>query len=992
MIHRNLRHAATIFIGALLTSSAQGANYFLKPISATGPHSINGNQIVLEGGGQVVTFEIRLDDWTQVPDVGSCGNGTVCSVIAQDCPAGPCVQHVGLINTYQATIDGDGFEGILSPVLLGPTELIDTNNPEFVFFGLGAALAAVNTSTDSYAYGGVLLNGAASPPYGGVDKYGGRLDVNVPIDATGTFTIGFRLTPLDTFMGDPNGTPILPITTTAALLSIACQSGADCDDANACTTDVCNADNTCSNDDNFDAAVFCCNPVNGSLATIDDGNDCTDDVCNPSGAVDHPLLPVGSACGDPGNTECDDPDTCNSAGLCLENLAPIGFACGDPADSQCNGADTCNGVGQCQTNIAASGSPCGDPANTGCTDPDTCDGIGGCLANDAPNGLSCDDGAFCNVGELCIDGVCAGGLPESCDDGLTCTIDSCDEAGDVCNNDLTAGNCLIAGVCVTDGEFNPENDCEACNVAVTTTDWTLRPEGSVCDDGNACTGTGAPGVGDDTCDAIGVCSGQVDPNCNDACIDAVEVFAGINTGNNTTASPIDDAEASCQPNANNDVWFVYHATCDGQLLLTTTGTVLVPENDPVLNVYNACGGFEIACNDDGGPGLQAAVTFSTTALTPYFIRIAGFQQNVGDIVLNVIPLGDCVIDGICHENGTVNPANECEVCVAEVSNSSWTPRTKGTVCGNPAGTECDSPDACNGNGICETNFKPDGVACSDDGNACRFDVCQQGACTHPPVPPGAACGDPADSVCDHPDTCDGVGECVENFELLGVACGDQSSDQCDNPNICDGSGLCDDNLAPLGTPCDDAEVCTGTDVCDQGTCAGVGIAQAPLVEGLASRHLAVTPLPAGSPGPVALRLTSPDFPCLLKYIALDGSTTTTPVFQLIDDWGTITVADDVIVPGTVYAVQAECGGFNSGIGVGSTALWGDLDGDGTVTLADVQRTVFGFQGDFSQNTAEELDIWGCIPDGVINFDDILHTVLAFQGVTYADSGCPLPCP
>jgi hypothetical protein len=989
-VKRNITGAVCGIVAVLAWCNASdAANFFLKPIGATGAHTINGNQIILEGGGQVVTFELRVDDWTIVEDTGICNDGSPCSVSAQDCPAGSCAQHNGLLAVYQARIDGDSYQGILSPIVLGPTELINTDNPEFVFFGL-TAIAAADTSSDSFAYGAVLLNTTNAPPYGGVDKYGGTLAIDVPAGTVGTFTIDFVNQVAETFMLDPNSVGIGPLTTTPGIISIACQTNTDCDDGDACTTDICNPDETCSNPINYDNAVFCCDPLTGNLTPLNDGNDCTDNICNKDGTVDHPFLGVGESCGSPNNSECDNPDTCDGAGTCLDNLEPPGAACGDPFDSECDGADTCDGSGTCQTNIAPSGSACGDPADTDCTDPDTCDGIGGCQSNDVANGVTCDDGLFCIMDEICIDGVCAGGVEEDCDDGLTCTDNFCDEEGGVCVNDLLPGSCLIDGVCFADGETNPDNTCEECNVAMSTSDWTALPEGTECDDGNPCTGTGNPGVGVDTCDDMGVCSGMIDPNCNDSCEDSLEVFPGVNTSNNSAAAPEDDDEASCQPNSNNDIWFVYNATCDGELLLSTTGTVLEPVNDPVLNVFDACGGTEIACDDESGPGLQAALTIFTTVGTPYYIRVAGFEDNVGDVVLNVFPIDDCVINGICYEAGAINPDNECEVCQPAVSNSSWTPRLRGTACGDPSDSECDSPDACDGAGICEANNKPDGTACTDDGNECSFDVCQAGDCSHPPRPAGTTCGDPSDTECDNPDTCDGLGECLDNFELRGVACGDQSTDQCDQADICDGAGDCDENYQPVGTPCDDGDVCTGDDVCDTGLCAGTAIAEAPIVEGIGSKALGVTPLPAGSPGPVALLLTSPDYPCLSKYINADGLLQDDPEFRLIDDWGTIIVIGEDIVPSSTYNVQAECGAFISEPGSGQTALYADIDLNGEVNIADIQLVVFGFQLNFEFNTLEELDIWPCLPNGLINFEDIQHAVLAFQLYTY-DDFCPIPC-
>ena len=148
---------------------------------------------------------------------------------------------------------------------------------------------------------------------------------------------------------------------------------------------------------------------------------------------------------------------------------------------------------------------------------------------------------------------------------------------------------------------------------------------------------------------------------------------------------------------------------------------------------------------------------------------------------------------------------------------------------------------------CDPNHVLDGTPCSDDGNDCRDDVCATGVCDHPPHPVGTACGDPADTECDDPDTCDGAGSCEPNYEPLGLSCGDPADTQCDNPDICDGSGLCDNNFEPDGTTCDDEDICTGDDACETGVCVGTLIAETPLVEGQGSRYLAVTPAPAGSP-------------------------------------------------------------------------------------------------------------------------------------------------
>jgi cysteine-rich repeat protein len=128
----------------------------------------------------------------------------------------------------------------------------------------------------------------------------------------------------------------------------------------------------------------------------------------------------------------------------------------------------------------------------------------------------------------------------------------------------------------------------------------------------------------------------------------------------------------------------------------------------------------------------------------------------------------------------------------------------GAECGDPTDTDCDNPDSCDGEGSCQDNLVKDGTSC-DDVNLCTHtDSCQAGVCIGTPVlcqepvecqqevicvlstglcevvtvAPGSPCGDPSDTACDDPDTCDGAGNCQTNT----VTCGGM------NATICGTSG------------------------------------------------------------------------------------------------------------------------------------------------------------------------------------------------------------
>lgn len=991
--------------------AARASTISLTPVSASGTHTVAGNQIQITGTPQRVFLEIRISNfapnninvWQATIDsstYSSGASGTLTPAFLACASNAICASTYGTGSNCVSKCAGGANNGAICTLpadcpggACNPTDCAagfqDITRPNWIFAG-AAAINAVSLATLDYAYGAVTLGLNATDP--GTFRYGGTLVLNVPNGAVGTFTVQFVPSSGLTFIMDGAGAEH-SLTLNSAQIVVKCTANSQCNDSNACTTDTCNTGTgMCVNQPNYNPLTQCCNPANGATVALSDGNTCTQDVCNvQTGAVTHPGEPIGTACGSSSNTECDRADTCNGSGSCLNNIQPAGTACGSPTNTQCNLADTCDGAGACSTNIRPAGFACGSPGSGPCDNPDSCNGLGTCLTNQVANNTPCDDSLFCTLSTICTAGVCGGGTPRNCADSLTCTTDSCDEVNDECDSVLDAGRCLIASECFVDGQLNPVNTCEECDPSATTTDWTVLSDGTLCNDGNACTGTGRPGIGFDTCTG-GSCAGVLDPQCNDQCEFAVEVVGGTASSNNSSAGP-DDAEASCEPNSNGDVWFEYTAVCDGKVFASTTGSLLTPDNDPVLNVFDDCpldGGVEVACDDDSGLGLNGALTFNALGGVTYFFRVAGYGANTGDIVINVLPFDDCVIDGVCYDEDDLNPENPCQACVPDLSTTTWSNVPEGTACGSAADTDCDSPDACDGLGVCEVNHKPDDIPCTDDGNVCSMDFCQSGLCTHPPEPAGLTCGDPTNTDCDNPDTCDGGGSCVDNFEGAGFACGDSNNDQCDNPDTCNGSGSCLDNFETAGTPCNDGDVCSGSDACDGGgACEGVSVSLTPTVTPFGALALKVTPQPPGSPGPVAIHMTSSTWPCLDLYVQADGTLGVNPVFQLPSAWGTVTVYDAEIVPSSFYSFEAECGTFTSPAGTASTRKWGDLNQDTFVDFVDITLMVTVFKGLMPGFALEIFDIYPCGGDGLVDFRDISREVDAFQSDPFP---CAIPCP
>jgi hypothetical protein len=123
---------------------------------------------------------------------------------------------------------------------------------------------------------------------------------------------------------------------------------------------------------------------------------------------------------------------------------------------------------------------------------------------------------------------------------------------------------------------------------------------------------------------------------NDECIDAVEVVDDIPYNGSTVGATGTDV-SSCAYNDTIDVWHFYEPNAGGQVTITTDGSNF----DTTLSVFNACGGTEVACNDDYClDNTQSKVVISVVKGKTYFIRVAGFNGETGDYQL-LVTRGEC---------------------------------------------------------------------------------------------------------------------------------------------------------------------------------------------------------------------------------------------------------------------------------------------------------------------------------------------------------------
>src|SRR5213076_1908453 len=232
---------------------------------------------------------------------------------------------------------------------------------------------------------------------------------------------------------------------------------------------------------------------------------------------------------------CTAADQCHTAGACN----PATGACSNPAKP--NGAPCDDGSACTQTDTCAAGA-CVGANPVVCTAADQCHAVGACnpasgvCSSPAKlNGAPCDDGDACTRTDTCAAGACVGANPVVCTASDQChTSGTCNPASGVCSNPAkpngtgcdegnacTRTDACEAGICVgTDPVVCTASDqCHTagtCDPATGTCSNPARHDGTRCDDGNGCT------VGDrclgGTCTGVPRSCDDGVPCTDDSCI------------------------------------------------------------------------------------------------------------------------------------------------------------------------------------------------------------------------------------------------------------------------------------------------------------------------------------------------------------------------------------------------------------------------------------------------------------------------------------------
>jgi len=123
------------------------------------------------------------------------------------------------------------------------------------------------------------------------------------------------------------------------------------------------------------------------------------------------------------------------------------------------------------------------------------------------------------------------------------------------------------------------------------------------------------------------------PPPNDTCVDAICLDDGVPFLDTTQGATGTDV-TSCATNDTLDAWFAYTPTASGSVTFSLCGSSF----DTSLAVFDACGGTELACNDDSC-STQSELTMPLAVGSTYWIRVSGAQGTFGDYSLTVTGSG-----------------------------------------------------------------------------------------------------------------------------------------------------------------------------------------------------------------------------------------------------------------------------------------------------------------------------------------------------------------
>ncbi len=415
----------------------------------------------------------------------------------------------------------------------------------------------------------------------------------------------------------------------------------------------------------------------------------------------------------------------------------------------------------------------------------------------------CDDDLYCTIGHCTDDGTCYY-EPRECNDGHPATVEYCDETSDKCVYDVAPNYCLIGSNGWEAGETNPSNNCEICDPTVDQNDFSPRPNGSLCEDGDPCT------INDVCID--GICTGGDEYVCDDGNPCTLD---GCDPATGCSHDPVDDCCIHDMDCSDDDVCNGQETCVDGNCI---AGESLVCDDNNICNGDETCDP-SLGCQN-GTPPADCCTS---------------------DEECNNICWTSTCVNGTCStpepaicDDG--DPCNGSEICDSETGCASGTPMDcndnnpctddfcnseTGECSNNPieecctSSDECADGDACNGTEVCMDNQCISGTPpdCAD-GSPCTLDACdiETGGCFHEPI--DGCCTLDEDCMDDDPCTLD---VCFsDSCQHLAIESCCTVDEECDDDVLCTVDACVNNTCLHLAddTLCQDDDVCTIEETCN----------------------------------------------------------------------------------------------------------------------------------------------------------------------------------
>ncbi len=151
-----------------------------------------------------------------------------------------------------------------------------------------------------------------------------------------------------------------------------------------------------------------------------------------------------------------------------------------------------------------------------------------------------------------------------------------------------------------------------------------------------------------------------------------------------------------------------------------------------------------------------------------------------------------------------------------------------------------------------------------------------------------------------------------------------------------------------------------------------------MMQAAGSRYLAITVTGTDPISIMVSPLNQTQYPQFVDELGYLGST---PVFRLPQEWGTVYVGDQDVVPDMFYVVTIDSMHWTA-TATATTFRWGDTNNDANVNLDDILCILAAFSGQFPVCQFYGTDLMGYTPDRITNLDDILAVLAAFSGTLY----------